>query len=63
VIVVAAREADIFPVICCVCHGSNIATLGGALFVTGASSSLPIDESEIYSSTHYCGVARVSAVA
>jgi hypothetical protein len=62
VIVAAALEVDILPVICYVRRGADIATLGGALLVTRAPSSLPTDESEIYSSMHYCGVACVSTV-
>jgi hypothetical protein len=27
----AAREVDILPVVCRVCRGANVATLGGAL--------------------------------
>jgi hypothetical protein len=60
VIVVEAREADIFPVVCRVCRGA--ATLDGALRdMAGASSSLPTVESEMYSSTGGGGVACMSA--
>jgi hypothetical protein len=46
---VAAWEAGIFPVVCCVRHA--VATLDGALRdVAGASLSLPIVEPETYSS-------------
>jgi hypothetical protein len=37
--------------------------LGGALLVAGASSSLPTDESEMYSSMCFCGAACTSTVA
>jgi hypothetical protein len=56
VIVVAAREADIFPVACRVRRGA--ATLDDALLeVAGASSSLPTVESERYSLTGGGGAA------
>jgi hypothetical protein len=51
--VVAAREADIFPDVCRVRRGT--ATLDGALCdMAGASSSLPIVELEMYSSSWRC---------
>jgi hypothetical protein len=49
-IVAANREADILPIACHVCHGADVATLCSTLLVAGASSSLPIDESEMKSS-------------
>jgi hypothetical protein len=61
VIMAAAREANILLVVCRVHHSADIATLGGGLLVAGASSSLPTDESEMYYSMCYCGVACVSA--
>jgi hypothetical protein len=60
-IVDAARKVDILPVVCLVRRGADVATLGGGLLVVGASSSLPIVESEIYSLMHYCKVICASA--
>jgi hypothetical protein len=58
--VVAAREADIFPDVCRVRRGT--ATLDGALCdMAGASSSLPIVELEMYSSTGGVGAASTYA--
>jgi hypothetical protein len=58
--VVAAREADIFPDVCRVRRG--VATLDDALHdAAGASSSLPTVESETYSSTGGAGDAYTSA--
>jgi hypothetical protein len=62
-IMTTAREADILPAVCRVRRGVDAATLGGALLVAGASSSLPTDESEMYSSMCCCGVAYAFAVA
>jgi hypothetical protein len=62
-IMAAAREAGILPVVRRVRRGADVATLGGALLVVGASSSLPTDESEMYSSMCCCGAARTSAAA
>jgi hypothetical protein len=57
--VVTAREADIFPDVCRVRRG--VATLDDALHdAAGASSSLPTDESETYSSTGGAGDAYTS---
>jgi hypothetical protein len=50
-IVATAQDADILPVVCRVRRGTEVATFGGALVVVGSSSSLPTDESEMYSST------------
>jgi hypothetical protein len=60
-IVAAAPEADILPIVCRVCRGADVATLGGTLFVVGAPSSLPTNESEMYSSMCCCRAARMSA--
>jgi hypothetical protein len=58
--VVVAREVDIFPAICRVCRG--VATMDGTLRnMAGASSSLPIVELEIYSSTGGVGATCTSA--
>jgi hypothetical protein len=53
-ILATAREADILLVVYRVRHGTDVETLGGALLVAGASSSLPTDESEMYSSMCCC---------
>jgi hypothetical protein len=58
-----AREENILPVTYRVRRGADTATLGGALLVAGASSSLPTDESEMYSLICCCGAARTSAAA
>jgi hypothetical protein len=62
-IVAAAREADIFPAVCRVRRAADVATLGCTLLVAGASSSLPTEESEMYSSMGGCGAACKSAAA
>jgi hypothetical protein len=49
-----ARDADILPVVCRVRRGTDVVAFGSALLVVGRLSSLPIDGSEMYSSTHYC---------
>jgi hypothetical protein len=54
--VAVAREADIFPDVCCVHRGAT--TLEDALRdIAGASSSLRIVESEMYLSTGGSGAA------
>jgi hypothetical protein len=60
-IVVAAWEVGILPVAYRVRCGAYMATLGGALLVTGASSSLSTDESEMYSMMGGCGAFCTSA--
>jgi hypothetical protein len=60
-IVAAARDADILPAVCRVHRGADVATLGGTLLAAEALSSLPTDESDMYSSMHYCGVIYTSA--
>jgi hypothetical protein len=55
VIIVAAQDADTLPAVCRVHHDTDVATFGDALLVVGPSSSLPTDESEMYSSMHCCG--------
>jgi hypothetical protein len=62
-IVATARDADIVPVICRVRHDADAATFCCTLLVVGASSSLPTDESEMYSSTHCCGGTTMSSAA
>jgi hypothetical protein len=54
-ILAAARDAGILPAVYRVHRGTNVATFGGALLMVGPSTSLLIDESEIYSSMHCCG--------
>jgi hypothetical protein len=62
-VMAAAREADILPVTCRVRHDVDIVTLGDTLLVAGASSSLPTDESKMYSSMSGCGASCTSSVA
>jgi hypothetical protein len=61
--VAAAREVDILPGLCRVRRDTDLATLGGAFLVAGASSSLPTNESEMYSSMCCYRAARTSAAA
>jgi hypothetical protein len=54
-IVDAAQDADILPALCRARRGGVAVTQGGALLMVRSSSSLPADESEMYSSMHCCG--------
>jgi hypothetical protein len=62
-IVAAAWDADILLVVCHVRRDADTANLGGVLLVAGASSLLPTDESEMYSSMGGCGAASTSVAA
>jgi hypothetical protein len=62
-IVAAARDADILLAVCHMCRGAGVATFGGALLVVGPSSSLPTNESEMYSSMHCYGAVCTSSAA
>jgi hypothetical protein len=62
-IVAAARKADILPVVYRVRSSADVVILGGTVLAAGASSSLPIDESEMYSSMRCCGVTYASIAA